>query len=376
VLKGVARCAELGWVRGSERVGLVVLSFLYWAVRRIVEFGVLLCASEDSKEVEILVLRHEVMVLRRQVVRPELRSADRALLAGLSRALPRKRWAAFFVRPDTLLAWHRQLVKRKWSYGAKRGRPRRHGLRDLVKRLAEENPTWEYRRITGELRRLGVEAAPSTVWAILKEFGIDPAPRRTGATWSAFLRSHAQGILACDFFTVDTVLLRRLYVLFFIELSSRRVHLAGVSTNPDGAWAAQQARNFAMGLQDRGEHFAFVIHDRDTKFSAAFDQVFETEGLKTIRTPVRAPQANAFAERWVGTVRRECLDRMLIGSRPHLERTLRVYTEHYNGYRPHRALGLSAPAPRKHLRAVGKDPPALQRRDLLGGLIHEYDIAA
>src|ERR1019366_7033308 len=180
-----------------------------------------------------------------------------------------------------------------------------------------------------------------------------------------------RGLLSCDFFTVDTVLLRRLYVLSFIELSSRRVHLAGVSTNPDGAWAAQQATSFAMGLQDRGEHFAFVIHDRDTKFSAAFDQVLETEGLKTIRTPVKAPQANAFAERWVGTFRRECLDRMLIGSRPHLERTLRVYIEHYNGYRPHRALGLSAPVPRKHLRAVGKDPPALQRRDLLGGLIHE-----
>lgn len=342
VLTGAVGCAELGCVRRSERVGLVVFSFLYWALRRIAELGVLLCACEDSKEVEILVLRHELMVLRRQVVRPELRSADRALLAGLSRALPRERWAAFFVRPDTLLSWHRQLVKRKWSYGAKRGRPRKHGLRELVKRLAEENPTWGYRRITGELRRLGVEAAPSTVWAILKQSGIDPAPRRTGPTWSAFLRSHAQSMLACDFSTVDTVLLRRLYVLFFIELSSRRVHLAGITINPDGAWASQQARNFVMSLQDRGEHFAFVIHDRDTKFSAAFDQVFETEGSKTIRTPVRAPQANAFAERWVGTVRRECLDRMVIGSRKHLERTLRVYTEHYNGHRPHRALGMSA----------------------------------
>ena len=162
----------------------MVLSFLYWAVRRIVEFGVLLCAGEDSKEVEILVLRHEVMVLRRQAVRPELRSADRALLAGLSWALPRKRWAAFFVRPDTLLAWHRQLVKRKWSYGAKRGRPRRHGLRDLVKRLAEENPTWGYRRITGELRRLGVEAAPSTVWAILKAEGNVHGTATAASIWT------------------------------------------------------------------------------------------------------------------------------------------------------------------------------------------------
>ncbi|MGC2373449.1 MAG: IS3 family transposase [Solirubrobacteraceae bacterium] len=181
-------------MRGSERVGLMVFSFLYWAVRRVVEFGVLLCAGEDSKEVEILVLRHELMVLRRQVVRPELRSADRALLAGLSRALPRERWAAFFVRPDTLLAWHRQLVKRKWSYGAKRGRPRKHGLRELVKRLAEENPTWGYRRITGELRRLGVEAAPTTVWAILKQCGIDPAHGADVVCVPALARSEHVGV--------------------------------------------------------------------------------------------------------------------------------------------------------------------------------------
>jgi putative transposase len=376
VFKGVVVCAELGGVRRSERVGLVVVSLLYWALRRVLEFAALLWASEDSKELEILVLRHQLAVLHRQVARPELRSADRVLLAGLSRVLPRERWAAFFVRPETLLVWHRRLVRRNWTYDARRGRPRRHGLRELVKRLACENPTWGYRRIAGELRRLGVDAAPSTVWAILKESGIDPAPRRTGPTWSTFLKSHAQGILACDFFTVDTVLFKRLYVLFFIELSSRRVHLAGVTTNPDGEWVTQQARNFAMGLQDRGERFAFVIHDRDAKFSAAFDQVFETEGLRIIRTPVRAPQANAFAERWVGTVRRECLDRMLIGSRWQLERTLRVYIEHYNGHRPHRALDMNAPAPRKHLRAVGKDPPIVKRRDLLGGLIHEYDIAA
>ena len=210
----------------------------------------------------------------------------------------------------------------------------------------------------------------------LKESGIDPAPRRTGPTWSAFLRSHAHVVLACDFFTVDTVLLRRLYVLFFIELSGRRVHLAGVTASPSAAWAAQQARNLTMVLQDRGKRFRFVIHDRDSKFGASFDEVFETEGIKVIRTPVRAPQANAFAERWVGTVRRECLDHLLIGSRRHLQQTLGVYVKHYNCHRPHRALGMDPPAPRQPLRIAGKDPPAVQRRDLLGGLIHEYDIAA
>jgi transposase InsO family protein len=359
-----------------KRFDIAVVSAVYWALRRVLEFLVLLRASEGAKELEILVLRHQLAVLRRQVARPELRPADRAVLAGLSRVLPRGRWAAFFVGPQTLLAWHRELVKRRWSYAGRRGRPRRSGLRELVRRLARENPTWGYRRIAGELRRLGVQAAPSTVWAILKESGIDPAPRRTGPTWSAFLRSHAQGVLACDFFTVDTVLLKRLYVLFFIELSSRRVHLAGVTAKPNAAWAAQQARNLTMALQDRDERFGFLIHDRDNKFRGSFDEVFETEGIKVIRTPPRAPQANAFAERWVGSVRRECLDRMLIGSRQHLQQTLTVYVEHYNRHRPHRALGMDAPAPRQPLLAVGKDPPTIKRRDLLGGLIHEYDIAA
>jgi putative transposase len=359
-----------------KRFDIAVVSCVYWALRRVLEFLVLLCASEDAKELEILVLRHQVTVLRRQVARPELGSADRVVLAGLSRMLPRARWPVFFVRPETLLVWHRQLVKRRWSYGGRRGRPRRRGLRTLVRRLASENATWGYRRITGELRRLGVHAAPSTVWAILKESGIDPSPRRTGPTWSAFLRSHVQGVLACDFFTVDTVLLRRLYVLFFIELSSRRVYLAGITAKPSSAWAAQQARNLTMALEDRGRQFSFVIHDHDNKFGASFDEVFDAEGIKIIRTPVGAPQANAFAERWVGSVRRECLDRMLIGSRKHLQQTLRVYVAHYNCHRPHRALGMDAPVPQQPLHAVGKDPPAIERRDLLGGLIHEYDIAA
>jgi hypothetical protein len=190
------------------------------------------------------VLRHELGVLRRQLSRAEFEPADRVVLAALSRVLPRARWRkAFSVQPETLLRWHRRLVTRCWSYGAGRGRTRKRAeIRELVLRLARENPAWGYRRIAGELRRLGVGVAPSTVWAVLKESGIDPAPRRTGPTWSAFLRLHAQSVLACDFFTVDTMLLRRLYVLFFIEISSRRVHFAGITAKPSAEWAAQQAR--------------------------------------------------------------------------------------------------------------------------------------
>jgi putative transposase len=214
------------------------------------------------------------------------------------------------------------------------------------------------------------------VWTILKDAGIDPAPRRAGISWGAFLRAHAQSMLSCDFFTVETALLKRLYVLFFVELASRRVHLAGVTANPNGVWAAQQARNLVMRLQDTGEEWRFIVHDRDAKFSCAFDAVFEAEGMQVIRTPVQAPNANSLAERWIGTVRSECLDQMLIGSRPHLEATLRDYAEHFNGRRPHRALDMQAPAPTRRLQAVGKDPPSVRRRDVLGGLIHEYQIAA
>jgi hypothetical protein len=293
-----------------KRSELLIVALLYWSLRRILELAVLLARREEAKEVEILVLRHQLAVLRRQVARPELGPADRALLAGLSRVLPRRRWPTFFVRPETLLGWHRRLVTRRWTYCQERGRPRKgDGLRELVKRLAAENPTWGYRRIAGELRRLGITVAPSTVWAILKDAGIDPAPRRTGMTWAAFLRSHAGSILACDFFTVETARLRRLYVLFFIELQTRRVHFGGVTANPSGAWTTQQARNLAMTLEEGAGRFRFLIHDRDTKFSGSFDEVFTTEGMKVIRTPVRAPQANAIAERFVA----RCAASALIG---------------------------------------------------------------
>ena len=185
-------------------------------------------------------------------------------------------------------------------------------LRALVLQLARENPTWGYRRIHGELCRLGYKIGASTVWAILQRAGADPAPKRSALTWRQFLRAQAKGVLAVDFFTVDTVFLRRLYVLFVIEVASRRVHVLGVTPHPVGDWVAQQARNLLMTLNDGGGRFQFLVRDRDTKFTAAFDAVFAAEAIQVLTTPVRAPRANAYAERWVGTVRREVLDRMLI----------------------------------------------------------------
>jgi transposase InsO family protein len=246
-------------------------------------------------------------------------------------------------------------------------------LRALVLRLARENPTWGYRRIHGELCRLGYQdrVGASTVWTILQRAGVDPAPKRSALTWRQFLRAQAKGVLAVDFFTVDTVLLKRLYVLFVIEVASRRVHLLGVTAHPVGEWVTQQARNLLMALEGRVGQPRFLVRDRDTKFTAAFDAVFAAEGISVLRTPARAPQANAYAERWVGTVRRELLDRMLIFGGRQLRSVLAEYVEHYNDHRPHRALGQAPPL------GPAKPPVILPagrvvRRDRLGGLIHEY----
>jgi len=240
-----------------------------------------------------------------------------------------------------------------------------------VLRLAGENPTWGYRRIHGELCRLGYQIGASTVWTILQRAGVAPAPARSALTWRQFLRAQARGVLAVDFFTVDTVFLQRLYVLFAIEVATRRVHVLDVTAHPAGARVAQQARNLLMAVGDDLGRFRFLIRDRDTKFTAAFDAVFAAEGIEVLRTPVRAPRANAYAERWVGTVRRELLDRMLIFGRRHLVSALADYADHYNVHRPHRALG-QAPPLRSVESAAILSAGRVVRRDRLGGLIHEY----
>jgi transposase InsO family protein len=335
--------------------------------------------SSDFKELEIVVLRHEIAVLRRQVSRPALAPADRAFLAAASRLLPRGRWCSFVVTPETLLAWNRRLVARRWTYPARsRGRPKvSQEARELVLRVARENPRWGYQRIAGELQGLGVQLSPTTVRRILVAARLGPAGARDGLSWRQFIRSQAQSVIACDFFTVDTISLRRIYVLFFIELSSRRVHLAGMTESPDGAWSAQQARNVVFSLAERDRPLEFLVRDNDGKFTSAFDTVFNTEGIRVIRTPVRAPKANSVAERFVGTVRRECLDWILIANRRHLQHVLAEFVGHYDGHRPHRAIGLAPPELRR-AKPPDPTPPALaiRRRDRLGGLLHEYTIAA
>ena len=294
------------------------------------------------------------------------------MLAALSRLLPAPLRRLRLVSPRTLLRWHTHLIARRWTYPRRQpGRPPTpQPIRTLVLRMARENPTWGYRRIQGELVGLGHRVAASTVWMMLKAAGIDPAPQRSGPTWRQFLTAQAHAILAVDFAHLDTVFLRRLYVLVVIEHGRRRVHLAGITAHPTDAWVTQQARNLLMDLGEYAAQVRFLIRDRDSRFTAAFDAVFTGTDIHVLRTPVRAPRANAIAERWIGTLRRECLDHLLIAGPRHLAAVLQEYIEHYNAHRPHRSLDQHPPA--------GRTPPPSGatirpiRRDRLGGLVHEY----
>jgi putative transposase len=344
----------------------------YRLVRLVLDLLVLHGRRDCSKDVEILVLRHQLAVLQRQISRPRFEPEDRAILTALARLVGRDRWSIFVVKPETLLRWHRRLVANHWTYPHRPGRPSTTvEIRRLIMRLARENPTWGYRRIHGELARLGITIAASTVWRILKHAGIDPAPGRNSESWTTFLRAQAAGIVACDFFTVDTVLLRRYYVLFFIELDRRRVHLAGATTNPTGTWTTQAARNFMMRSEPT---IRFLIRDGAAQFVQAFDEVFRSDGATIIRTPPYTPVANAFAERWVGTVRRELCDRTLIWNHRQLEQLLREYVEHYNEHRPHRSLGQRAPNDAQVVEYRPSRP--IRPHPTCSGLINQYRQAA
>jgi transposase InsO family protein len=316
-------------------------------------------------------------VLQRRTPRPPTSWTDRAVIAALTRLLPTRRRLGLLVTPSTILRWHRRLVSRRWTTKPVRaGRPAiPAGVRALILRLASENPIWGYRRVHGELAGLGYQIGASTVWKILRSAGIDPVPQRTGPTWAQFLRAQAHGIVACDLFHLDTITLHRLYAFFVIEHATRRVHILGVTAHPTGEWLTQQARNLFMDLDDAEQHFRFLIRDRDTKFTSAFDAVFTAIDVRIIKTPVRAPRANAIAERFVGSIRRELLDRILIINQCHATAVLRQYERHYNDHRPHRTLAQAAPL-RPLPEYATTELHRVVRRDRLGGLIHEYEQVA
>jgi putative transposase len=358
----------------------VIFSVVYLVVRCLLGGLMVLTRREVSKDAELLVLRHENAVLRRQIGRGPVPAGRPAVAGGAVPADPRRWGEVFAVTPATLLAWHRRLVTRKWDYTSLRrpGRPSTAAaIRKLVIRIATDNPTWGHRRVQGEHVKFGHPIAASTVWQILHDAGIDPAPRRTGPTWKQFLTAQARGIIAADFVHVDTVLLRRLYALIEIEHGTRRAHLAGITANPDGAWTTLAARNFLMDLGHRTASIKFLIRDRAGQFTGSFDAVFQADGIRILASPPQAPRANAICERMIGTLRRELFDRLLIVNERHLRRVLTDYLRHYNAARPHRTLGQLAPA------QAGTRPPEInlaehriRRKQVLGGLTHEYQIAA
>lgn len=351
---------------------------MYVILVRMLSWLALLARSSAWKDAEILALRHEVGVLRRANPTPRLAWSDRAVLAALSRILPKPLRACRIATPATLLRWHRRLVTAKWRQPNPPGRPPvSDEITTLIVRLATENKTWGVVRIQGELRRLGHRVAASTIRKILRSRRIPP-PSRSGESWRVFLRAQARSLLAVDFFHVDTVRLKRLYVAFVIEHGTRQVHLLGVTANPTGAWAAQLARNLAADLEEAGRRFTHLIRDRDAKFTAAFDAVFDSIGIDVALTAPQAPRMNAIAERWIASVRRECTDRLLITGERHLRGVLDAYVGHYNTGRSHQGHDLRLLAPSDDPNVVPLPAPThqLRRRHVLGGLLNEYRPAA
>ncbi|MBP8534587.1 transposase [Streptomyces sp. MK37H] len=355
----------------------MAIRLIYLLACQTFQWLALLARSDASKDTEILMLRHQLAIAQRAQPRPRFSRSDRAVMAALLRLVSKQRrtQVALLVSPRSVLRWHARLIAWKWTYHSRRpGRPPKpEALRQLVVRLARENPGWGYRRVHGEFGGLGHNVAASTVWSILREAGIDPSPQRTDRSWATFLKAQASAIVATDLFHIDTVLLRRWFVLFFINHGTRRVHIAGITRHPTGPWITQQARNYLMDLGDHAESVRFLIRDRGAYFTDTFDAVFHVIGVHVLPTLPRIPRMNAIAERWIGSCRREATNRVLITGERHLRLVVSEYAEHYNQHRPHRSLGQRAPG----LLTEPESPTAIDntrihRRDRLGGLIHEY----
>jgi putative transposase len=384
----VRRSASAGQSRSVRRwddLRLVGLKLVFLVVSRAMSLIRLSHRESWWKDAEVLMLRHQLAVAQRQRPRVHARLTwpDRAWLALLAGTLPIERLAGMrlIVTPGTITRWHRDIVRRRWarlSRQGRSGRPATHRtVRSVVLRLARENESWGYRRIHGELAGLGITVAPSTVWRILKSAGINPAPRRDGPGWAEFLRSQAQGILALDFFTADLLNGTKVYVLAVIEHGTRRIRVLGATENPVQSWVVQQARNLLIDLEDAGMMTVkFVLHDRDACFTAAFDAVFQAAGARVVRSAIQAPRMNSIMERWIGSCRRELLDRTLIWNQRHLMTVLREYEDFYNAHRPHRTLNQAAPLRPLPDGVTDLDHFRVRRRDRAGGVIHEYRLVA
>ncbi|MBK8022632.1 MAG: transposase [Chloroflexi bacterium] len=341
--------------------------------------------APDDKTIELVLLRQQLLIVRRHQKRgPTITHPEKLLLLTLVEQLrpflelPKAQLEQLVLifKPDTLLRWHRELVKRKWTFNQqakKVGRPLvEPKIIQMVLQLVRENH-WGDDRITGELKKLGYRISHETVRQILRRHGILPVPhRKSSSTWRSFLNHYRDSLLACDFFTVETIRLQTLYVFFFIEVGTRRVHIADVTAHPTQAWVIQQARQFVWNLPEQQQRFTHLIRDNDGKYGAAIDAVFASEGIEVVHTLVRASRANAYAERWVRSVREECLDRVIILNPAHLKYVLHEYERFFNTARPHQGIGQKIPDPPLEVSSGGQ----VRRRDLLGGVLHDYYRAA